>query len=228
MGIVRGHPIGRVLLAVGLAVPSVAGAQARQAPGIELLVERVQERHERATDLRGRFVQRRLSRLGSVMVEVTGRIFVQPPGKMRWEYDNEQLFVATGPGGPMYHYFTADNQVQVFGGELTEASETPILYLSGRGNLRRDFRVEQVNWGPPLDDGNIQLELRPRRRQTSFQRLILEVEPMQASIVRLVMFENLGNTIDYQFHDIEFDVGLPDSLFEFEIPEGADVIHIGS
>lgn len=226
MGIVS-LPSGVVAVAVALTVPSLAANQEPQAPGIELLVERVQERLEEVTDLRGRFVQRRLSRLGSVTLEVSGRIFVQPPGKMRWEYDNDQLFVATGSGRESYLYFAEDNQVQVIQEELSDTSQTPILYLSGRGNLRRDFRVSQVQWGPPLDSGNIQLELVPRRRQTSFRRLILEVEPMRATIARLIVFENTNNTIDYQFHDVEVNVGLDDSIFEFEIPEGADVMYIG-
>jgi outer membrane lipoprotein-sorting protein len=45
-------------------------------------------------------------------------------------------------------------------------------------------------------------------------------------IVRLVIYDNLRNTLDYQFHDVQFDPGLSEELFEFEIPEGADVIFI--
>ena len=41
-------------------------------------------------------------------------------------------------------------------------------------------------------------------------------------------YDNLRNTLDYQFHDVQFDLGLSDELFEFDIPEGAYVIHIGS
>jgi len=69
--------------------------------------------------------------------------------------------------------------------------------------------------------------LRPRRPGAAFERLILEVEPLRGTIARLVNFDNLRNTIDYQFHDVQYDVDLSDDLFEFEIPKDADVVFIG-
>ena len=202
--------------------------QEAAAPGIDILVERIQDRYEEV-DLRARFVQNRLSRLGSIMMSEEGTVYFSTPGRMRWEYEtNEQLLVAGGVGRETYSYFPEDNQVSVIQADDSNASDYPVLYLSGRGNLRRDFDVEVVDWGRPLARGNVQLELRPRRSRASFERLILEVEPLHATVVRLVTFDNLRNTIEYQFHDIELDAGLSDSLFEFEIPEGAEVIFIGS
>ena len=218
----------RIALAL-LLVSGTAFAQQQSSPGIRLLVERVQERLDETTDLRARFVQHRLSRLGSITQTASGRLYMQTPGKMRWEYEqDDQLLVTGGLGREMYHFFPDDNQVQVYQSEQMSGSDIPILYLTGRGSLRRDFNIEHVEWGPTLSPGNVQLELQPQRGGASFERLILEVEPMQATIVRLVKFDNLRNTIDYQFQDVEFDVGLDDALFEFEIPDGADVIFVGS
>ena len=50
---------------------------------------------------------------------------------------------------------------------------------------------------------------------------------MRATIARLINFDNVRNTVDYQFHDVQYDAGLSDDLFEFDIPDGADVVHIG-
>jgi outer membrane lipoprotein-sorting protein len=219
-----GVEVAALIAAAMLAIP----AQQEAAPGVRLLVERVQERYQEAPDMQARFVQRQLSRLGSVMQEVHGMLYIATPGRMRWEYAADgQLLVAGGPGREIYSYFPADNQVEVYETEVSEASDMPILYLAGQGNLRRDFDIEAVEWGAPLAPGNVQLELRPRRGEPSFERLIIEVEPFRATIVRLINFDKLRNVIEYQFHDVEFDVGLADDLFEFEIPAGADVILIG-
>lgn len=212
---------------VALACLTALSPQQETAPGIRALVERIQERYE-DVDLQARFVQNRLSRLGSVMISAEGQIYISTPGRMRFEYETDsQLFVAGGPGRESYQYYPDDNTVQVIEADASSTADYPILYLSGRGNLRRDFDYEVVEWGRPLARGNVQLEFRPRRSGASFERLILEVEPLHASIVRLITFDNLRNTIEYQFHDIEFDVSLSDELFEFEIPEGADVVIIG-
>ena len=216
-----------VLGAVAAACILAAPQQQAPAPGVELLIGRIQEKY-RQTELQARFVQSRLSRLGSVMTTVEGNLYIRTPGRMRWEYPaNGQLLVAGGPGRETYLYLPEDNQVQVMRSDLANTSEMPILYLTGRGNLRRDFDIQVVEWGAPLARGNVQLELRPRRSGATFERLILEVDPLQATITRLVTYDNLRNTLDYQFHDVQFDPGLSDELFEFEIPEGADVIFIG-
>ncbi len=216
-----------VLGAVAAACILAAPQQQAPAPGVELLIGRIQEKY-RQTELQARFVQSRLSRLGSVMTTVEGNLYISTPGRMRWEYPaNGQLLVAGGPGRETYLYLPEDNQVQVMRSDLANTSEMPILYLTGRGNLRRDFDIQVVEWGAPLARGNVQLELRPRRSGATFERLILEVDPLQAAITRLVTYDNLRNTLDYQFHDVQFDPGLSDELFEFEIPEGADVIFIG-
>ena len=93
--------------------------------------------------------------------------------------------------------------------------------------MRRDFDIQVVEWGTPLSRNNVQLELRPRRAEASFERLILEVDPVRATIVRLVNFDNLRNTIEYRFYEVQYDAGLSDELFEFEIPKGAEVVFIG-
>ncbi len=201
--------------------------QQAPAPGIDRLVERIQERYDDA-DIKAHFVQNRLSRLGSVMTSAEGELYISTPGRMRWEYTTiDQLIVAGGPGRETYFYLPGDNQVQVIQAGVADPSQYPILYLSGRGSLRRDFDIQVVEWSTPLSRNNVQLELRPRRSGVSFERLILEVDPVQATIARLVNFDKLRNTIEYQFHDVQYDAGLSDDLFEFEIPKDAEVVFIG-
>jgi len=220
----HGHRRYLAVLACLIAIPQ----QDAPAPGINALVGRIQQRYE-DVDLQARFLQNRLTRFGSVMTTAEGKLYLSAPGRMRWEYETDsQLWVFGGPERETYLYFPVDNLVQVIQAEASRTADLPILYLSGRGNLRRDFDVEVVEWGRPLAPGNVQLEFRPRREGASFERLVLEVEPLHATIVRLITFDNLRNTIEYQFHDIEFDVSLADELFEFEIPADADVLFIGS
>lgn len=219
----RPDVVGVIAAACFLAVPQ----QQVPAPGIELLVGRIEDRYEDAA-IKAHFVQNRLTRLGSVMTSVEGELYIATPGRMRWEYTSiDQLMVAGGPGRETYFYIPQDNQVQVMDSDTSDPSQYPIMYLTGRGNLRRDFDVEVVDWGTPLASGNVQLELRPRRSGAAFERLILEVDPVRATVARLVNFDNLRNTIEYQFHDVQYDADLDDALFEFEIPDGAEVIHIG-
>ena len=72
--------------------------QQAPAPGIDRLVERIEERYDDA-DLKARIVQNRLSRLGTIMTSLEGEVYISTPGRMRWEYTTiDQLMVAGGPG----------------------------------------------------------------------------------------------------------------------------------
>ena len=214
-------------LGSGATVPSLPVGQDVPQPGIRLLIERVQQRYQKVSDLEARFVQRRLSRFGAVVVENRGQVFMSLPGKMRWEYEEpEQLFVTAGE--EMYFYLPEDNQVQVFPAEEARVSRTPVMFLAGKGDLLRDFDIEETDWGSRLSPGNVQVRLLPRHHGASFTSLVLEIEPMNATIARLVKFDLLSNTIDYQFDEIHFDVGLAEGLFEFEIPPDAAVMYVES
>ena len=89
--------LGTIATVCFLVVPQ----QEEPAPGVQLLIERIQDKYQQA-ELQARFVQKRLSRLGSVMTTVEGDLYISTPGRMRWEYNtNDQLLIAGGPGREM-------------------------------------------------------------------------------------------------------------------------------
>jgi len=194
-------------------------------PGLERLVERVQARYRDTSGLEARFLQRSFSRFGALTKEASGSVTIRPPGNMRWEYDDGQLFVVSGD--EMILYRPGRNQVQIWPVDQERTEDTPVLYLSGQGDLLRDFHIEPASWREPLAPDNVQLRLTPRRAGSTSEALILEVAPMSARIVRLVQIEAVGSTVDYQFHDAHTNVDVSDSVFHFEVPEGADVVRVG-
>lgn len=219
--------------AAGAAAPTAAvsastahaGQLVGEARRLEGVVRDVQLRLEEIRDLRARFVQRR-EMPGGRVIEQSGRLFVRTPGRMRWEYvePEPRLFVATGDA--LYWYVPADEQVQVMEPEALQASRTPILFLSGEGDLLEEFEVYPGRWDEPLRPGNVQVQLYPRRETADFESLILEIRPETALVERLVKVEYLGSPIEYRFEDIEVDVGLSPELFEFTIPPGADLVEL--
>lgn len=210
----------------------VAGAVAVEAQDtaplpLEGLVERVQARYREITDLSARLRQVNTARPGMPPRIEEGAWFVRTPGLLRVEYErSDRLFVAAREA--IYWYLPEDNQVQIIDAEALDPTYTPTLYLAGAGDLLEDFRVSGARWQEPLAPGNIQLRLDPVKQTANFAYLILEVEPETALIARLVQFGLMGESTDYQFHDIQTDVGLDEELFEFTIPSGTQVEHIAA
>lgn len=217
---------GLALVLGGLAV-AVPRQPIAQATPLEELLGRVQERYRSLRDLRTRFLQSDVARPGMPARVVEGTWYVRTPGQLRIEYEGSgRLLVADGEA--IYWYLPEDEQVQVFEQGVSDPMSHPNLYLTGEGDLRRDFQVGGTEWATPLAPGNLQIRLDPRSREARFSHLILEVQPESALIARLVQFGLLGEVSDFQFHDIETDVGLAAELFRFTIPPGVTVEHLGN
>ncbi len=159
--------------------------------------------------------------------EAMGTWFARPPGRIRVEYDaTGRVLVADGEA--LYWYLPEDRQVQIRPQDSLASSQTPMLYLTGGGDLVSDFTVAGIDWDEKVAPGNVQLRLDPLIADSWYTHLILEVEPDTALIARLVSFGLLGESSEFRFLEVETDVGLADELFQFTIPANADVEHLGS
>jgi len=125
----------------------------------------------------------------------------------------------------IYWYLVEDNEVQIMDFSTENPKKTPILFLMGKGNLLRDFTVIEVELKKPIDKDSYQLKLVPKDEE-DFEYLLLEVERKRALIERMIIVDQLGNITDFIFSDIKENPKLPDSLFAFTIPKGAEVYRV--
>ena len=93
-----------------------------------------------------------------------GSVMVKKPGKMRWAYKapEEKLFVSDGVR--MYMHTPADNQVIVSAVPADNQATTAVLFLTGKGNLARDFTVSLIEGAPA---GTYALKLQPQARRSA-------------------------------------------------------------
>jgi len=56
------------------------------------------------------------------------------------------------------------------------------------------------------------------------QKLALIVDNKKYQILGSKVYDSLGNTTEIRFKSIEINLTFPDSLFDFETPEGVDLI----
>lgn len=202
------------LLAAGSAAPTEDPA-----PGLaESLVERIEERHARTTDLVARFEQTyRSGLLGRALVE-RGVVSIKQPGRMRWEYQDpeEKLFISDGE--TFYFYVPEDEQVIVQ--EQDEQRSLAARLLFGLGGLLEEF---EATLEEPFEEGVLRVRLTPRRDDAELERAYVDVEP--SGVVRSITIEDIqGNRTRFRFEELKENTGLKDELFRFEVPSGVEVI----
>src|SRR5690606_20099115 len=82
-------------------------------------------------------------------VSESGHLLVKKPGRMRWTYTDPERKVFVSDGVRMYSYIPADRQVYVAKVPSQDQATTPALFLTGKGNLLRDFEVSAAE--PPAE-----------------------------------------------------------------------------
>jgi outer membrane lipoprotein carrier protein len=154
-----------------------------------------------------------------------GHVLIKKPGKMRWEYTapEQKLFVSDGV--KVYSYLPQDKQVFVGTVPRDDQATTPVLFLSGKGDLTRDFTPsppgELMQYLPP---GAAGLKLVPKNRQPDYDWLVLGYQPRTFAIVGLVTVDAQGGKSSFSFTNLKENVGLADKAFAFKMPRGVDVV----
>lgn len=211
-----------ILAALVLATPR---AQTRAADAsAQQLAQAVQRKYDGIKDFSTDFVHKYRGGVLKKEIAERGRLLVKKPGKMRWEYTSpeEKLFVSDGV--KMYSYIPEDKQVMVRSIPPNDQVSAPTMFLSGKGNLARDFTPSLVEPSAGSPPGTRALKLVPRSSQPDYDWLILEVAPQTLRLRGLVTVDAQGGQSSFSFTNLKENTGMADKPFAFKIPRGVDVV----
>jgi outer membrane lipoprotein carrier protein len=211
----------RLSLAVAVALLAAAPVWAAKVSDAEVL-ERFQLWLDGTRQLEARFEQTLVSgALGAGLAE-SGRLYILRPGRMRWDYLEPERKVALVLGERTRLYLEEDRQL--WEGTL-DASETilPALLASG-GRI-----VELFESGPSVTerrggDGAYRLSLVPRSDDEAFEEVTVSVRPPDYGIAAVEVLDAAGNRMLYEFSGIRRNEELAAGIFDFEPPEGTEVV----
>lgn len=212
---VRRTAVGAFLLA------ALAGSAAAMGDLTKETVSRLQVEYDRIESFQADFEQIYEDR--GVTLRETGKVLMQKPGRMYWEYrePKEKHFVADGE--KTFFYVPQDRQVFISHLNLEEA-DSPLLFLLGKGDLEAEFEVSLFEGQRLIDSENLLLELTPRQPHPEFVKLVLEVDPDSFMIQRLSVHEPLGPRNDYILRNIQRNVKIPDRAFRLSYPSDVEII----
>jgi outer membrane lipoprotein carrier protein len=212
-----------LLLMAAAAGRLVAAPQHGDRPPADALARSVQQHYDAVRDFSADFTH--VYEGGALRRKTTeqGTVLVKKPGRMRWAYKSpeEKLFISDGR--KIYFYVPADKQVTVTTMPSDDKASTPILFLSGKGNLTADFAVSYADDTPTPADA-VALKLVPKAKTPDYDSLILVVDRKTLTLRTLVAHDAQSGTSTFTFSHLKENVGLSDSPFTFAIPRGADVI----
>jgi outer membrane lipoprotein carrier protein len=157
----------------------------------------------------------------------TGRVLIEKPLKMKWQYDKPYEQTILSDGENIYFHFPSDRQVLVESvGNIIE-SRSPVLFLAGGHALKELFtiRLERQGRKDRMERG-IRLELIPKEKSVSATKVILTVDGNTWDIRSFSIFDWTGNRTDIEFTDIKINKKVGGEELKFVPPDGAEIIHM--
>jgi outer membrane lipoprotein carrier protein len=214
-------PIAAICLSLTL---SAAPPQAPvQSP--EQVASALQTKYDTIRDFTADFTQQLVNTVLRKKTTERGKVQVKKPGKMRWDYTNPEKKVFVSDGSTMYLWVPADNQVTKSAVPKQDEATTALLFLVGKGNITRDFKV---TFTPSPPAGTYGLRLDPKLPQRDYDWLELIVDRATLQIRGLTAADRQGGQSTFTFTNYKENVGLADKTFAFQIPRGADVKDAGA
>ena len=180
----------------------------------------IQKRYESVNTFRAHFIQRAYIKLMDQAQESEGEVAIKKPGKMIWTYKAPDPHILVSNNKTLWLYAPEENQVTKASVENIYTNNTPAIFLSGKGKLAEAFRIEKVSH----DSDILSIFLIPNENNQDLKQLTLMVNDKNYQIVGSRVYDRLGNKTEILFSNIEINVQLSDSLFEFEAPEGVELL----
>ena len=157
---------------------------------------------------------------GNILRSAAGRLYLERPGKFRWDYakPSEQVILADGKKIWFYDKDLAQANVRDMD---TSLASTPASLLSGSGSVSTQFNVTAL---PP--SGGLQwFQLLPKHADTDFQLVRIGFD--KGELRSMFLADKLNQITQLTFFNSKRNEKLAPDLFTFVPPAGVDVIGLG-
>lgn len=188
------------------------------------IVDAIQKQYDATDAFQARFIQKSYLKILGQSQKAEGFVSIQKPGKMKWSYraPDRQILVSNDQG--LWLYLPDEKQVTKMKAQSIYSSNTPALFLAGRGKLTESFTIGKVT----EESGLYVAELIPRNRAQNLSKMVLLADKKNYQIVGSRVYDNLGNNTEMMFSDIQTNPNLNKKLFQFVVPKGVELIDLSS
>lgn len=152
-----------------------------------------------------------------------GRLFLQRPRRMRWEYEPKpgKLFIVNDR--EVWFYSPQDREATRADATKISDARFPFLFLLGQKKLRSEFReivIAADDWGAP--SGTVRLRLVPKRKDIGIREIFLDVKP-DGQIMRIQQTDDANAVSEFSLFNVRENFVAQADAFEFRPPPGVIV-----
>jgi outer membrane lipoprotein carrier protein len=151
-----------------------------------------------------------------------GKLWIQKPGKMRWDYYAEKKkgavevkksFISNGS----YLYMVEHDNKQVVKKNLQQdLMPVAVSFLYGKGDLKAEFNAELDTSGTYGSKEDLVLKLTPNKPSAQYKNLYLVVNPADFHVTQSIIVDSSNNVNHFRFYSPDFKAPVQAKFFEFD------------
>lgn len=212
---------GGAAAAAPLPTPADAGAPLPPplAPDVKALVDRMQETYERMQDFTAEFEQEYFFKTFKRKQVASGKLTYKKAALMRWEYLAPTVRTLVLAGDRVYLH-DPDAKTLTRAPMSTNQLSASVTFLWGQGNLAKEFSITKKACATCT---GTQLELVPLTPDPRFQKLLLELDPATARVIKSVVVDPDGSTNTITYKNLVTNTGVTEAFFKLTPPPGTQV-----
>ncbi|MFO7859584.1 MAG: outer membrane lipoprotein carrier protein LolA [Desulfosalsimonas sp.] len=210
------------MLCLSAGVPPAVGKEdAANGKTVEEVIEKLND-HYGEKNFTANFRQESTLKAMDITDSAEGRAWFKHPGKMRWQYEAPETYLIVTDGDTLWIHRPADRQVVVGDAAGHFGGGRGASFLADITRITDVFEASLAN----SDDQSWRIKLIPRRQQGDLKQIYMEVNRKSLETEKVTTENIYGDITRIVFENVEFHPEMPDRLFDFEIPAGADVIQM--
>jgi outer membrane lipoprotein carrier protein len=151
-----------------------------------------------------------------------GKLMLQKPDLMRWEYSEPERNIYIYKGGISFAYFPEDNQL--FRHTLSPEEKDWAIFslLTGQARVSETYTIEAAEF-PTDNKASVQLKLIPLK-EGELSYILIEADPRTWLLEKVISLDWAGNKQEFHFSGFKLNPRLDARLFELEVPPGCEII----
>jgi len=182
-------------------------------------VDAIQKNYESLQTFKATFEQKAFVKMMNRVETTKGIVQIKKPGKMKWAYNSPDPQVLISNQKTLWLYLPEEGQATRMPVENIYSSNTPALFLAGRGKLTDTFNIAQVIPG----ENEITVVFIPKEEDSNLSRMVLRTNKKNYQITGASVYDKLGNKTDISFSDIRINEEIAESTFDFQVPAGVEI-----
>ena len=206
---------GIVLLIVSILFSTVCVAETAQE-----VLEKVKKKYDSIKDAELKFSQQVKFEMSKQEMNANGTLFIKKENKFRLEVESR---IVVTDGKTVWSYAPATNQVLIDHFKLDENAITPERILTAAPD---DYYASIVGSEKIGKAQTQQLKLVPKDDNSLVRTMKLWIDEATWLMKKVEIVDVNGKKTVYVINDVKLNIGIPDSRFTFQIPDGAEPVDL--